>query len=142
MDLLNKLTKENIESLKTEAVQYAERAYAAYSHFKVGAAVLAEDGLIYGGCNIENAAYPSSICAERVAIFKAVSAGNRRILALAVSTPNAGSPCGECRQVMREFASDEMPIYILDHQANLAVQMSFAELLPRSFGPQDLKTLD
>ena len=99
---------------------------------------MVEDGRVYGGCNIENAAYPSGICAERVAIFKAVDAGNRKIVALAVSTPNAGSPCGACRQVMREFMEDNTPIFILDDKGVVAAELSFVDLLPRSFGPEDL----
>jgi len=127
-----------LRALKNMAVLSTKNAYAAYSHYQVGAAVLVEDGRIYGGCNIENAAYPSGICAERVAIFKAVEAGNRKIIALAVSTPNAGSPCGACRQVMREFLEDDTPVFILDGQGNVAAELSFSDLLPRSFGPEDL----
>lgn len=101
--------------------------------------MLVEDGRIYGGCNIENAAYPSGICAERVAIFKAVEAGHRKIIALAVSTANGGSPCGACRQVMREFLDDDTPIFILNGVGELVEEMKFSDLLPRSFGPEDLQ---
>ncbi len=86
----NVIDERKLNALKVLASQSAQNAYAPYSRYKVGAAVLVEDGRIYGGCNIENAAYPSGICAERVAIFKAVEAGHRKIIALAVSTANGG----------------------------------------------------
>lgn len=138
MDQHNQIDSKKLEELRNMAVSSAKNAYAVYSHYQVGAAVLVEDGHIYGGCNIENAAYPSGICAERVAIFKAVDAGNRKILAIAVSTPNAGSPCGACRQVMREFIEDKTPVFILDDKGTVVTELTFAELLPRSFGPEDL----
>ena len=138
MDQHSQIDSKKLEALKNMAVSSAKNAYAVYSHYQVGAAVLVEDGRVYGGCNIENAAYPSGICAERVAIFKAVDAGNRKIVALAVSTPNAGSPCGACRQVMREFMEDNTPIFILDDKGVVAAELAFVDLLPRSFGPEDL----
>jgi cytidine deaminase len=128
-----------IEQMKTVAVDYTQGAYAPYSGYPVGAAVLGEDGKIYGGCNIENAAYPSGICAERVAIFKAVSEGNRKLLAVVVSTPNGGSPCGACRQVMREFVDNLTSVFILDGKGKLRAEMPFTTLLPRSFGPESLE---
>lgn len=87
------------------AKAYRERAYAAYSHFKVGAAVLTKDGKVFGGCNIENASYPVTNCAERTAIFKAVSEGYREFAAIAIvaDTPGPCSPCGMCRQAISEF---------------------------------------
>ena len=128
-----------IEQMKKVAVDYAQGAYAPYSGYPVGAAVLGEDGKIYGGCNIENAAYPSGICAERVAIFKAVSEGNRKLLAVVVSTPNGGSPCVACRQVMREFVDNLTSVFILDGKGELRAEMPFTTLLPRSFGPESLE---
>lgn len=128
-----------IEQMKKVAVDYAQGAYAPYSGYPVGAAVLGEDGKIYGGCNIENAAYPSGICAERVAIFKAVSEGNRKLLAVVVSTQNGGSPCGACRQVMREFVDNLTSVFILDGKGELRAEMPFTTLLPRSFGPESLE---
>ncbi len=113
-----------------------DQAYAPYSHYPVGAALLTEDGEIFTGCNIENAVYPATCCAERVAIFKAVSEGHRSFQAIAVATENGGSPCGVCRQVMREFAPN-MTVLITD-AAGAVRQTSVAELLPDSFGPEDL----
>jgi len=88
------LTTQDKETLIQQAREARELAYAPYSHYRVGAAVLTADGQVYSGSNVENAAYPSSLCAERVAIFKAVSEGHRRIDAIAVVTKNGGSPCG------------------------------------------------
>lgn len=89
------------------------RAYAPYSNYAVGAAVLTEDGEVFLGCNVENAAYPSTICAERVALTAAIAQGKRRFAAMAVVTRNGGSPCGACRQVMIELGPD-MVVYIAD----------------------------
>ena len=132
------LTEELKQRLIAEALTARKASYSPYSHFAVGAAVLAEDGHIYGGTNIENAAYPSSLCAERVAIFKAISEGNRHIQAIAVATHAGGSPCGACRQVMREFGEQDMPVLLADAEGNLVEETSLATLLPRSFGPEDL----
>lgn len=134
-----KINPTTVEEMKTVAMHYAQGAYAPYSNYPVGAAVLGEDGKIYGGCNIENAAYPSGICAERVAIFKAVSEGNRKILCVLLSTPNGGSPCGACRQVMREFVEDQSPVVILDGVGEVCSELPFESLLPLSFGPENLK---
>ena len=132
------LTEELKQRLIAEALTARKASYSPYSHFPVGAAVLAEDGHIYGGTNIENAAYPSSLCAERVAIFKAISEGNRHIQAIAVATHAGGSPCGACRQVMREFGEQDMPVLLADAEGHLVEETSLATLLPRSFGPEDL----
>jgi cytidine deaminase len=118
------------------AIQAAENAYAPYSHYRVGAALLTESGKVYQGCNVENAAYGSSICAERTAILKAVSEGERQFKALAVATQNGGAPCGSCRQVMREFAAD-MPVIITDFEGHTRLT-SLQQLLPDSFGPENL----
>ncbi|MGC9468108.1 MAG: cytidine deaminase [Anaerolineae bacterium] len=112
-------------------------AYAPYSGYKVAAAVLADDRRVYTGTNVENAVYPLTMCAERVAIFKAIAAGARRLLALAVVTENAGTPCGSCRQVMREFGDDAMPVYISDTQGNYTAS-TLGRLLPDSFTASDL----
>ena len=132
------LTAEVKRALLDKAIAYREMAYIPYSHYAVGAAVLAEDGLIYGGNNIENSAYPSGLCAERVAIFKAISEGNRKIEAIAVVTGNAGSPCGACRQVMREFAQLDMPVILGDDKGEIHFESTMDGILPRSFGPEDL----
>lgn len=114
-----------------------DNAYAPYSHYRVAAAVLAYDGTIYTGCNVENAVYPLTICAERAAIFRAISDGAHKIVALAVVTANGGSPCGACRQVMREFGTDEMPIYVADVTGACRTH-TLGELLPESFSGHDL----
>lgn len=124
------------EALVAQALDARKRAYAPYSHYPVGAALLTEDGQVFTGCNIENAVYPATCCAERVAIFKAVSEGHRRFQAIAVATSNGGSPCGICRQVMREFAPD-MVVLITDAEGNVR-RTSVDQLLPDSFGPGDL----
>ena len=126
------------QDLIRKAQEARKLAYAPYSEYPVGAAVLTDDGQIVTGCNIENAAYPSGLCAERVAIFKAVSEGHRHIQALAVLTRNGGSPCGACRQVMREFGSQDMIVLIADEAGNLLEETNLGALLPHSFGPEDL----
>ena len=113
-----------------------EKAYAPYSNYKVGAALLTEDGSIFTGCNVENASYPAGICAERTAIAKAVSEGHRQFVAIAVATINGGVPCGICRQVMNEFAADLL--VILADETGIASEATLRELLPRAFGPNDL----
>ena len=132
------LTSEYRALLINTARQYLKNSYSPYSNYPVGAAVLAEDGLVYGGTNIENSAHPSGLCAERVAINKAISEGNRRILAVAVVTRNAGAPCGACRQVMREFASLDIPVILTTVEDGLEEEFTLGDLLPRSFGPEDL----
>ena len=132
------LTTQDKETLIQQAREARELAYAPYSHYRVGAAVLTADGQVYSGSNVENAAYPSSLCAERVAIFKAVSEGHRRIDAIAVVTKNGGSPCGGCRQVMREFGGTELLVLIADESGAMLVEFTLDELLPRSFGPDEL----
>jgi cytidine deaminase len=132
------LTDELREKLIERAAQARQRAYAAYSHYAVGAAVLSESGKIFEGGNIENAVYPLSLCAERVAIFKAVSEGEMSFDAIAVVTENGGTPCGACRQVMAEFAPDAV-VLIADVEGHLLKEMSVRELLPFSFGKQDLE---
>lgn len=129
----------NKEQLIQEAKQTREKAYVPYSKFPVGAALLTKSGQVYTGCNIENAAYPVSCCAERVAIFKAISEGVYDFLEMAVvaDTKEHVSPCGSCRQVMSEFFDKSMPI----HLANLndAVETTTMEaLLPFAFQPKDV----
>jgi len=123
-------------ALVQEAARARETAYAPYSHYHVGAAVLTGDGRVFTGCNVENAVYPLGLCAERVAIFKAVSEGYRDFEAIAVVTSNGGSPCGSCRQVMHEFAP-EMTVFIADETGAMR-RTTVAELLPDSFGANDL----
>ena len=129
------------EDLRAQLVQAAmsvrERAYAPYSNYKVGAALLTASGRIYKGANVENAAYPETICAERVSVFKAISEGEREFIAIAVVTGNGGFPCGACRQVLAEFGLDTLVI-IADEQGNSVQETTVRELLPGAFGPQDL----
>lgn len=111
-------------------------AYAPYSNYPVGAALLTRSGRVYLGANVENAVYSLTMCAERTAIFKAVSDGETEFEAMAVITRNGGSPCGACRQVLREFAP-ELPVYIADADGNYRAT-TVAALLPDSFGPEYL----
>jgi cytidine deaminase len=112
------------------------RSYSPYSHYSVGAAVLTRAGQIFTGCNIENASYGATVCAERVAIWKAISEGERDLEAIAVVTINGGSPCGICRQVMAEFAP-AMKVIIADTSGNVRVT-TVKDLLPDQFAAEDL----
>ena len=107
-------------------------AYAPYSHYAVGAAVLTDSGKVYDGVNIESAAYPTTICAERVAIFKAVSEGERHFQLMAVVTDDGGTPCGGCRQVMAEFGVDLL-VLIANKDGKIVCEMTVNELLPGAF---------
>ena len=124
------------DELISSAAAARERAYAPYSNFKVGAALKGKSGRVYVGCNVENAAYGSSMCAERTAIFKAVSEGELEFAAIAVVTENGASPCGGCRQVMLEFAPD-MAVIIADTQGQ-ARFTTVRDLLPDGFTPEHL----
>ena len=126
------------ETLVRRAGQAREWAYAPYSRYRVGAALLAASGKIYDGVNVENAAYPATMCAERTAIFKAVSEGERVFPALAVVTANGGTPCGMCRQVLAEFGRDTLVI-IADADGRIVQETTADELLPGAFGPDDLR---
>lgn len=127
----------DVATLIRQAAEAHARAYAPYSHYAVGAAVRAEDGRVFTGCNVENAVYPLTLCAERVAITKAISEGARAITAVAVVTENGGTPCGSCRQVIREFAGPETPIFIADTHGNFR-ERTLEALLPESFSVADL----
>ena len=126
----------NVETLVEAARSARTEAYAPYSKYRVGAALLTADGTVFSGCNVENAAYPASICAERVAITKAVSEGYRDFVAIAVATSNGGSPCGVCRQVMFEFAP-EMAVILAD-ETSIHEETTVRDLLPDGFGPSCL----
>lgn len=126
------------DELIQKAIEAYQKAYAPYSHYSVGAALLTESGEVVEGVNIENAVYPLTICAERVAIFKAVSEGHRSFKAIAVVTKNGGTPCGSCRQVMAEFGLDTV-VYIADSKGKLYHTVTVDQLLPYSFGKVDLK---
>jgi cytidine deaminase len=126
------------QSLIDLANEARRRAYAPYSKYRVGAALRTRSGRIFTGVNIENAAYPTSICAERTAVFKAVSEGERDFELIAVVTENGGSPCGGCRQVLAEFGLDTV-VLIADGEGRLVKQTSVGELLPEAFTPQKLQ---
>ena len=128
------ITEQEIQKLIERAIVAREKTYSPYSHFGVGAALVCEDGSIYEGCNIENASFGLTNCAERTAIFKAVSEGHRDFECLAVygDTKEPISPCGACRQVMAEFfKSDSKVILIAEDKST--VEMTVGELLPYSF---------
>jgi cytidine deaminase len=131
------LNDETRATLIGAALQARRWAYAPYSHYPVGAALLTSSGKIYDGVNVENAAYPTTMCAERVAVFKAVSEGEREFTAIAVATANGGSPCGSCRQVLAEFGLETV-VLIADSNGQLLHEVRMAELLPGAFRPQDL----
>jgi cytidine deaminase len=130
-------TSELRQRLIAAAVDARQRAYAPYSRYAVGAALLTASGKLYQGCNVENAAYPAGICAERVAIFTAVAEGEKEFSAICVVTANGGFPCGVCRQVMAEFAL-EMTVLIADSAGRLRQETTVRDLLPGAFGPSHL----
>lgn len=132
------LTKEERQSLIALAQKARRRAYAPYSNYPVGAALRTKTGRIFTGVNVENAAYPAGICAERVAVFKAISEGEQEFEAVAVVTNNGGSPCGPCRQVLSEFGLDTV-VLIADGDGKLLKEMTVSELLPEAFTPQHLE---
>ena len=131
-------TDEYRETLIKTAVEARKWAYAPYSNYPVGAALLTTSGRIYDGVNVENAAYPTTICAERVAVFKAVSEGERDFQAIAVVTENGGSPCGSCRQVLAEFGL-QITVLIANVAGDLIQEIVLGDLLPQAFTPKDLK---
>lgn len=141
--------------LITKALQARQSAYAPYSDYLVGAAILCEDGSIYTGCNVENASYGATNCAERTAVFKAVSEGKRRFVAIAIAggkaeraidagqtadlqTTDYAFPCGVCRQVLREFADPTQMTVIVCKSVDDYKEMTLEQLLPESFGPDNL----
>ena len=133
-----------ISGLCQKTIDMRSESYAPYSDFLVGSALLTEDGRIYTGCNIENSAFGPSICAERTAIFKAVSEGHRDFVAIAIAGGKRDgelqycAPCGVCRQVMREFSKPSFKIY-LAKSADDYREYTLGELLPESFGPENLE---
>ncbi|NMC12901.1 MAG: cytidine deaminase [Chloroflexi bacterium] len=131
------MTDEEKEKLIQIALQVRSHAYAPYSQYQVGAALLASSGKIYDGVNVENAAFPVTICAERVAVFKAISEGEREFTAIAVATANGGMPCGSCRQVLAEFGLETLVI-IADGEGNILHESTVGDLLPGAFRSGDL----
>ncbi|MCO5188903.1 MAG: cytidine deaminase [Anaerolineae bacterium] len=135
-DSVSSISTRQRQDLLTAACEARQHAYAPYSSYAVGAAILAKNGATYAGVNVENASYGLSICAERSAVFKMVSDGVREILAVAVCTENGGSPCGACRQVLAEFSAD-IPVFLLDIHGNMR-ETTLYTLLPDHFGPEHL----
>ncbi len=129
----------DIEKLIVESKKARDNAYVPYSKFPVGAALVAEDGTVYHGCNIENSAYSMTNCAERTAFFKAISEGVHTFKALAVVGDTEGpiSPCGACRQVIAEFCEGSMPVYLTNLKGDV-LKTTVAELLPGAFSKEDL----
>ncbi|BCW96129.1 MAG: cytidine deaminase [Fimbriimonadales bacterium] len=122
------------QALIRAAREARTHAYAPYSGYAVGAAVLADDGRVFAGCNVENASYGLSVCAERVAVFGAAAAGAQRLVAAAVCTPDGGTPCGACRQVLLEFAAapDQFTVWVVS-PAHVIARYTLTELLPHGF---------
>jgi cytidine deaminase len=127
------------EELVTLAVEARQRAYAPYSNFPVGAALLGRSGRVFTGCNVENASYPLTTCAERTAVTKAVSEGEAGFEAIAVATATGATPCGACRQILREFAGPEgnLRVIVADLDGNSRT-FTIDELLPVGFTPSQL----
>lgn len=128
------------ETLKNKADEMLDEAYVPYSRFPVGAALLTKDGQVFTGCNIENASYPLSNCAERTAVFKAVSEGEREFEKLVVTGRTEGpiSPCGACRQVLVEFCDPDMTV-ILTNKKGDTFNTTVSELLPGAFKEKDME---
>ena len=131
------LTDEQKKRMIISALEAREKAYAPYSGYAVGAALLTKNGEIFTGVNIENSAYPTGTCAERVAVFKAVSEGEREFEAIVVASSNGGTPCGSCRQVLSEFGLDT-EIIIVDGEGNSVQETTVGEILPDAFTSKDL----
>ncbi|MFD3447693.1 cytidine deaminase [Microbacteriaceae bacterium 4G12] len=129
----------NSQELMQQAIVAREKAYVPYSKFKVGAALLTTDGKVHLGCNVENASYGLSNCAERTAFFKAVSEGDTKFAALAIVADTLGpvSPCGACRQVIAEFCSPDMKVYLTNLHGDVE-ETTVGKLLPGAFLPEDL----
>jgi len=134
-----KLTDDERRALINLAKEARRRAYAPYSNYHVGAALRTRSGRILTGCNVENAAYPTSMCAERIAIYKAISEGEKEFDVIAVVTSNGGMPCGGCRQVMAEFGLDTV-VLVADVEGRLVQETTVSGLLPGAFTPKVLKS--
>jgi cytidine deaminase len=132
---LSNQEKQSLIDLANIARQRA--AYAPYSNYPVGAALRTKTGRIFTGVNVENAAYPQTMCAERVAVFKAVSEGEKEFEVISVVTDNGGSPCGGCRQVLAEFGLDTI-VLLADRNGKLRKETTVKDLLPEAFTPDHL----
>ena len=133
------INSEDKKNLVHQAILAQKNAYAPYSNYHVGAALLTKSGEIFRGANVENAVYPLTICAERAVVFNAVSAGEREFEAMVVVTRDGGTPCGSCRQVMAEFGLD-LIVLIADKKGKIHHETTAAELLPNSFNANNLKS--
>lgn len=133
------LTDNQRDKLVDSAAEARQRTYSPYSEYPVGAALLTSSGEIFQGANVENASYPLSMCAERVAIFKAITANDRDFEALAVVTRDGASPCGACRQVLSEFGLSTI-VLIADEKGEIHEESTLGDLLPGAFGPSNLET--
>ena len=131
------LTQQEKQALVDLANTARQHAYAPYSNYPVGSSLRTKTGRIYTGVNVENAAYPQTMCAERVAIFKAVSEGEKEFEVITVVTDNGGSPCGGCRQVMAEFGLDTI-VLLADGSGKIVKETTVKELLPEAFTPNHL----
>jgi cytidine deaminase len=131
------ITQQEKQALVDLANTARQRAYAPYSNYPVGSSLRTKTGRIYTGVNVENAAYPQTMCAERVAIFKAVSEGEKEFEVITVVTDNGGSPCGGCRQVMAEFGLDTI-VLLADGSGKIVKETTVKELLPQAFTPSHL----
>jgi cytidine deaminase len=132
------MTDPTLRALIDAALRARENAYAPYSRYPVGAALRTPDGAVFTGCNVENAAYPATICAERTALVKAVSEGVRTFEALVVVTENGGAPCGICRQMLYEFAPG-LRVLIADTDGTVRHDLPLHDLLKHGFGPAQLE---
>lgn len=132
------MSKDNIvEQLRKNAIDASLKAYSPYSKAQVGCALTTADNTIYSGCNVENSSYGATICAERVAILKAVSDGHQEISKIYIYSEEGWPPCGMCRQVISEFASNDLIIFIGDKAGN-EKKMSFKDIMPLAFTPDKL----
>jgi cytidine deaminase len=131
------ISQQQKTELIDRALKVRSNAHAPYSGYAVGAALLTRSGEIFDGANVENASYPLSMCAERNAIFKAVSEGNQEFEAIVVASDNGGSPCGGCRQVMSEFGLDTS-VLTVNAYGEIMLELTVEELLPEAFQPDDL----
>lgn len=133
-----KPSQQALQEMMKRAKRVSEHAYCPYSKFRVGAAVLTDDGRTFEGCNVENASYGLTICAERNAVFQMAAQGGRNIVAVVIytPTPKPSAPCGACRQVLNEFGPDALVLSVCDGPEVL--RKPLAELLPNAFGPSNL----
>lgn len=129
--------KDVVQDLFERAREVRRRAYAPYSDYPVGAALLTRSGNIFVGVNVENAAYPSGICAERSAVFSAVTQGEKAFDTIVIASENGGEPCGACRQVLSEFGGD-LRVIAADADGEIQLEAKLMDLYPLAFGPEDL----